>query len=147
MYLTSILYSHLALLVSQTSGVDVALSLLTHLAPFSGWLGYVYATPSTMFGGGVLSTWSYLVISNDLWNYIELYKIGLSLENSQIAVFNKSYNTLNSVCVCRGQRWGGWRASYLQVSVSFCGEKKHFFPKKIMPSLCIYSVNLKFYRF
>lgn len=103
MYLTRILYSHLALLVSHTSMVDVALSPLTQLAPFLGWLGYVYATPSTMFGGGVLSTWSYLVISDDLWNYIELYKRCLSLENSQIAVFKKSCNTLHSVCVYGGQ--------------------------------------------
>lgn len=121
MYLTSILYSHLALLVSQTSVVDVALSPLTHLAPFSGWLGYVYATPSTMFGGAVLSTWSYLVISDDLWNYIELYKIRLSLENSQIAVFNKSYTTLNSVCVCVCV-WGG--------ELHTCRSLYHFVEKK-----------------
>lgn len=97
MYPADMPYSHSAPLIPPASLSDAAWTPLANLAPRSGLLGYAHATASAVFTEGMLPAGSYLAMRDNLPDYIELYRICLSLENSPIAVFSKSCNPLNSM--------------------------------------------------
>ena len=85
----------------------------------------------------MLSAGSYLVMSDVLPDYIKLYRIDVSLGNSKIAIFNKSHDALNSV----------GEGSFMPPGLRIILWRKTIISRKLMPSLCNYSVNRKFYKF